>query len=167
MWWTTGSMKMTLAFPPWVPIANTFEGTMLLDIANQVVYMLDPSTKEASKIDLNNPSQAGMAPGMMRINPSELTGDWSKDISRIDDATEYATVKRELSQTTLNGMVCEHYTFGIDTTKLPADTAMLDENMSMIDMLGTYGGEAWVSQETGMPIKIAMSIMGLDVIAAK
>jgi hypothetical protein len=161
MWWTEKNLRMEIMFPAMGPGEDPFTGVILLDIPKQEMYMLDSSTKEASKVDLTNAAQAAGAPGLMGANPTELIGDWKANIEQIK--AKPGTTVKELGKVTLDGQSCQHYSFDIDTTKLQEDPS-LAEDTSLAGMLGAFGGEVWVAEDTGMPIKLTTSIMGMDMV---
>jgi hypothetical protein len=157
MWWTAKNMRMEITFPMMGEGGEPFTGILLIDLAKNLMYVVDSSTKEAAKVDLNDAAQAAGAPGLIGANPSELVGDWKKNI---DSLKERGVAVKELGQVSLNGTSCQHYTFEVDATKLQEDPAASDDT-SLAGMLGTFGGEVWMAESTGMPVKLTTNIMGM------
>lgn len=157
MWWTDNNVRMEMILPGMMAEEDMSELIMLVDIPGNMMHMLNPTAMEAMEFDLAEMTESGGA-GMMGMDPTEMTGDWMKNIEQLK--AQPGTIVKELGKATVDGKSCLHYSFEVDPEQMEEPMPGGDE--SLAGMLGAFGGEIWVIEDSGIPIKFITSIMGMN-----
>ena len=157
MWWTDNNVRMDMVLPDMMSEEDFSSLIMLVDLPGKVMYMLNPTLMEAMEINLSDAGE-GSGAGMMGMNPTEMTTNWMSNIDQLKN--QPGTTVNELGKASVDGYSCLHYSFDVDPSQL--EEPMPGDDEGLAGMLGAFGGEVWVVEETGVPIKLTTSIMGMD-----
>ena len=157
MYWTADAMRIEINMG--MMGGDTIS---LIDHKSRLAYQLDPESKTAIKISLDEQMAEMEELGMPMLQPDQMLTNWDQ---ALDVMKAMPSVKvNEIGTTELNGRSVEEIDISMDMAAMAEDSGMTVEELEEMGMSGSFIGKYWVDPELNMPVRMDMTFMGTTMV---
>ncbi len=163
LWLTENKMRMELDLSTVSAMGPTGPSITIMDLEENVMYLLDPDTKTAMRHNLTQYQEMAGGFGDDIMNPASMFQGFDGYLDSLDGmpGVEYTV----LDAKTISGFMCKGLSYTVDMEKMMED--MDTSEIPGGEMMGTMGdmsGVIWFSEDVGMmpvAMKTQMDMMGM------